>query len=50
MRNLGYLLAANIVVWVVIFGYIYNLMRKNIGLKRDIRIIKENLASGRSKE
>lgn len=47
MRNMGYLLAANIAVWVVIFGYIYNLMRKNRALKRDITIIKESMQGGR---
>lgn len=42
-RNLSFLFSAAFVVWIVIFGYVFSLIKKNKELKRDIELIKENL-------
>ncbi len=39
MNNLGYLLAANVIVWVVLFFYIYSLVRKNSKLGKEIETL-----------
>jgi CcmD family protein len=43
MKNLSYLFAAYTIIWVVIFGYILNLSRKNRELGREIGALKERL-------
>ena len=44
MDNLGYLLAAFIVVWVVLFGYVLSLLRRQRQLQRELNSLKETLA------
>ncbi|MFH1003299.1 MAG: CcmD family protein [Chloroflexota bacterium] len=43
MANAGYLLAAFIVAWVVVFGYVLLLVQRQRGLKREIESLKEAL-------
>lgn len=43
MRNLFYLLAANIIIWVAIFGYVFSLSRRNRELEREFDALKEQL-------
>lgn len=43
MKNLSYLFAAYTIIWVVIFGYILSLSRKNQELGREIVVLKEKL-------
>ncbi len=43
MENLGYLLAAFVIVWVGLFGYVFSLFQKQKQLRRDIELLKEML-------
>lgn len=43
MENAGYLLAAFAAVWVVLFGYLLSLMRKQKRLQTEIDTLKEAL-------
>lgn len=43
MENAGYLLAAFAIVWVVLFGYIFILSRRQRQLRQDIDLLKEAL-------
>ncbi len=41
MENAGYLLAAFIICWVIVFGYVLFLFNKQRSLQREIRALKE---------
>jgi CcmD family protein len=41
--NLGYFLAAYIVIWVVLFAYVYRIYAGQRNLKREIDSLKEEL-------
>ena len=41
MENAGYLLAAFIVIWVVVFGYVGFMQRKQRKLQRQIDLLQE---------
>jgi CcmD family protein len=43
MENAGYLFAAYTVIWAAVFGYVFFLVRKQSGLKRQLDSIKEDL-------
>ena len=43
MENMGYLLAAYIVIWAVVFGYVLVMQRKQRQLKRQVEILQESL-------
>ena len=43
MQNAGYLFAAYSVIWAVVFGYVFFLLRKQAALKRRMEAIKEEL-------
>ena len=43
MENAGYLFAAYAIVWVVLFGYIFILSRRQKRLRREIDLLKEVL-------
>lgn len=43
VKNLSYLFAAYTIIWVVLFGYILSLSRKNRELGREIVALKERL-------
>lgn len=45
MNNIGYLFAANMIVWVALFSYIYSLVQKNGRLYREIESLKKSLSS-----
>lgn len=42
-QNFGYLLAAFIVIWVGLFGYVLVLVQRQRGIRRDIDLLKETL-------
>jgi CcmD family protein len=43
MENAGYLLAAYSVIWVVVFGYILFMQRKQRRLQRQIDLLRETV-------
>ena len=43
MENIGYLVAAYTIIWVVVFGYVFYLYRKQRELQRDINSLKESI-------
>jgi CcmD family protein len=43
MENLGYLFAAFTIVWVVLFGYVLSLLRRQRQLWRELDSLKETL-------
>jgi CcmD family protein len=43
MENAGYLLAAFIVIWVVVFGYVGFMIRKQKKLQQQIDILRETI-------
>jgi len=43
MENAGFLLAAFGIIWVVIFGYVILLLKRQRALRRDIESLKETL-------
>ena len=45
MSNLSYLFAAHLVFWIVIFLYIYFLVRENRKLRKDVDALKESFKS-----
>ncbi len=49
MENLGYLFAAFTVVWVVLFGYILSLLRRQRQLQRDLDSLKERSSARQGK-
>ena len=42
MENLGYLFAAYSVIWLVLFGYIFSIARRQQNLKRQLDILEGN--------
>lgn len=48
MENAGYLLAAFIIIWAVVFGYVFWLQRKQAGLQRQIEMLRESLDKPKS--
>ena len=43
MDNLSYLFAAYTLIWVVVFVYIFTMARKQRGLQREIKLLKESM-------
>ena len=43
MENAGYLLAAFIVIWVVVFGYVGFMQRKQRKLQQQIDLLRESM-------
>ena len=43
MENLGYLLAAYTVIWVIVFGYVLFMQRKQSRLQRQINLLQESI-------
>ena len=43
MENLGYLLAAYTIIWVVVFGYVLLMQRKQRRLQRQIDALRKSL-------
>ena len=50
MDEFGYFLAAYIVVWIVIFGYVSRISRIQNGLRREIDSMKQELKFKSNKE
>jgi CcmD family protein len=48
MENAGYLFAAYTVIWAVVFAYVFFLVRKQSGVKRQLESIKEDLKKKQS--
>jgi len=48
MKNLNYLFAANLVIWIAFFVYHFTLSRRNCHLQRDIDLLKARLESQES--
>lgn len=48
MKNLTYLVAAYAVIWIVLFGYILNLLKKQKVLSREIDRLKTELEKNNS--
>ena len=44
MANLGFLLAAFIIVWLVLFGYVWFIARRQVRLHREIAVLRDELA------
>jgi|TARA_Y100000031_G_C8011408_1_gene288264 CcmD family protein len=45
MNNINYLFAANIIVWIALFSYIYSLVRKNAKLFKEIEFLKKSFSN-----
>ena len=45
MDNLGFLLAAYSIVWLVLFGYVWFVARRQVRLNREIALLREELAA-----
>ena len=43
MENLGYLFAAYTVIWIVVFGYIFFMQRKQKKLQQQIHLLEQLL-------
>ena len=43
MTNLGFLLAAFIIVWLVLFGYVWFVARRQVRLNREIALLRDEL-------
>ncbi len=43
MENVGFLLAAFIVIWALVFGYVLLLLNRQKRLRREIDLLKEAL-------
>jgi len=43
MKNIYFLVAAYSIIWVVVFGYVFNLVKKQKGLDREIERLKNIL-------
>ncbi len=43
MKNVYFLVTAYSLIWVVVFGYVFNMMRKQKGLTREIERLKNLL-------
>ena len=41
MENAGFLFAAYTIIWIVVFGYIFHLHRKQVKLERAINLLKQ---------
>jgi len=50
MKNLGFLFAAYSAIWVLLFGYIWTLSRRNRSLEREIEELRELLKNNRPRE
>lgn len=48
MKNLNYLLAANLIVWIVFFVYHFSLSRRNSHLQKEIDLVRAKLESKES--
>ncbi|MBI5185606.1 MAG: CcmD family protein [Nitrospinae bacterium] len=48
MKNLNYLLAANLIVWIVFFAYHFSLSRRNSHLQKEINLVRAKLESKES--
>jgi CcmD family protein len=45
MKNLNYLLAANLIVWIAFFAYHFSLSRRNSQLQKEIDLVLAKLES-----
>ena len=43
MTNLGFLLAAFIIVWLVLFAYVWFVARRQVRLNREIALLRDEL-------
>jgi len=43
MENAVFLFAAYTIIWIVVFGYVFHLHRKQVKLWRAINLLKENV-------
>ena len=43
MSNLGFLLAAFIIVWLVLFGYVWFIARRQVRLDREVAVLREEM-------
>jgi len=43
MNNLAYLVTAYMLLWIVLFGYVWNLVKKQKGLSREIEQLKAEI-------
>ena len=43
MENIGYLFAVFAIIWAVLFGYVFSLVRRQQQLRREIDLLKEML-------
>ncbi len=43
MENFGYLLAAFIIIWAVLFGYVFILSQRQRRLRQEIELLKTGL-------
>ena len=50
MENLGYLMAAYTVIWVVVFGYVLFMQRKQRRLQRQIDVLRESVEQMRTSD
>jgi len=44
LANLGFLLAAFIIVWLVLFGYVWFVANRQVRLNREIAVLREELS------
>ena len=47
MENLSFLLAAFIIVWLVLFGYVWFIASRQARLHREVSLLKEEITRGK---
>ncbi len=45
MKNLNYLFAANLIIWIAFFAYHFSLSRRNSSLQKEIDMIREKMGA-----
>jgi CcmD family protein len=43
MENAGFLFAAYTIIWAAVFGYVFFLVRRQAGVRRQLESIKEDM-------
>jgi CcmD family protein len=46
MNNLSYLFAAYSIIWLLVFGYVFVLIRREKALRKEIAALKEGMKKG----
>ncbi|MFC2058881.1 CcmD family protein [Chloroflexota bacterium] len=48
MESIGYLFAAYTIIWAVVFGYVFYLLRKEGKLRKEIDLLEKSLSNSQN--